>query len=202
MKTAKLRSALISTLCLFVVLPLFSQRIKPQTRYINHTEVGTLLGRVKFNNGTAENAIENRFSITAQTFNGIRLTPRLATGLTVGMDWYKTALISPIAAGARFDLNKARLASRRPARLFASLDAGYGTTWLHQDADGYRTKGGWMVNPGIGLKYGSPAGAVFTLSLSYRRQEVSVGKPLRWQEISRHEERVYNRLALKMGMAF
>jgi hypothetical protein len=202
MKTVKLKTALTLILCLFVVLPLFSQRIKPQTRYTNHTELGTLLGRVKFSNGATDNTIENKYSITAQTFNGIRLTPRLATGLTVGMDWYKTALITPIAAGARFDLTKTRLARRRPARLYASLDAGYGTTWLHEDADGFRTKGGWMVNPGIGLKYGSPAGAVFTLSLSYKRQEASVSKPLWWQQISRQEERIYNRLALRMGMAF
>jgi hypothetical protein len=197
MNAIPMKISLTFMMCLCIVFPLFSQRIKPQTLYTNHTEFGGLFGRVRFNNGGSENTVENKFSFNAQTFNGIRITPRLAAGVTVGMDWYKTALITPVAAGARYDLTR-----RGPARLYASLDAGYGTSWLHQDSDGFHTRGGWMVNPGIGLKYGRPAGAVFTISLSYKHQEVSVDKPLLWQAISRHEERIYNRLAIRVGMAF
>jgi hypothetical protein len=166
--------------------------------YINHTELGGLFGRVKYRpyQGSDE-VVENRLSLTLQTFNGLQLNPRLAAGLTTGLDWYTAALITPIAAGVRYDLT-----GKRNARLFATADAGYGLAWFHDDSEGYQTRGGMMLNPGLGLRLGRPEGAAFTITLSYKRQEASVTKPPLWDQTERYETRVYNRMCLRMGIAF
>lgn len=140
---------------------------KPSTsRYVNHTEVGGLFGRVKYGNpynGNLEQ-VDNRLNVTAQTFNGVQVSNRLSAGLTLGMDWYKAALLNPVAAGVRYDLTK-----KGVVKLFGTLDAGYSFAWFHDDVEGYNTKGGVMVNPGIGLRIGKEAG--FTLVFAYKRQE-------------------------------
>jgi hypothetical protein len=165
--------------------------------YVNHTELGGLFGRVRYLPyvGATEQT-DNRLSLTLQTFNGLQLNPRLAAGVTAGLDWYTAALITPLSAGVRYDL-----AGRRNARLFATADAGYGLAWFHEDNDGYRTRGGLMLNPGLGFRLGKPDGAAFTITLSYKRQDVSVTKPPLWDISDRQEARVYNRMALRIGIA-
>jgi hypothetical protein len=192
-----MKSGIIIFLFGVILLPHASvgQKAIKKVHFTNHTEFGGLFGRVKYNFGAGDNQVNTRLTATAQTFTGIRLNQRLSTGVTLGMDWYKTALVNPIAAGVRYDLTRGRA-----ARLFGTLDAGYGVTWLHQDSDGYKTTGGWMINPGIGVKYGKPGATGFSISLSYKRQQLSVDKPLLWEQVSRIEDRIYNRLALRFGL--
>lgn len=170
-------------------------------KFVNHTEFGGLFGRVKYgeNPGYAysNSRVENRTSLTIQTFNGISLTPRLDVGVTLGFDWYKTALLNPIAAGVRFDLTKGE-----KSRLFLIADAGYAFNWLNQDSDGFKTKGGWMVNPGLGVRIGKINTSTFTLSLTYKRQEAYADKPLMYNQTVRYEDRVYNRIAARVGISF
>jgi hypothetical protein len=40
------------------------------------------------------------------------------------------------------------------------------------------------------------------MSISYKRQEATVSKPIVGNDISRNEARVYNRLALRFGVTF
>ena len=174
-----------------------AQDVEVKNKFINHTEFGGLFGRVKYSNGSQQNTVDSRTSLTLQTFNGIQLSRKLGAGITLGADWYKSALINPVAAGIRYDLS-----GRSNARFFVIADAGYGFTWLHQDSDGYKTKGGWMINPGIGLRIGKVNTSSFTLSLTYKRQEVSAEKPLLWNQTERREERVYNRIAARIGISF
>lgn len=167
--------------------------------YTNHTEFGGLFGRAKYPtpfNGNEEQ-VANRLSATMQTFNGILITRRLAAGVTVGMDWYKTALINPISAGIRYEMTQ-----NSNVKLYGTVDAGYGFAWFHDDIDGFDTQGGLMLNPGIGLKIGKPGEAAFTLTVSYKRQEAHIDKAPLWDQLERSEERVYNRLALRIGIAF
>lgn len=173
-----------------------AQEVKLKPRYTNHTEAGGLFGRVKYGNFGSD-VSESKQSLTIQTFNGFQLNPRLAAGITVGMDWYKAALVNPIAVGVRYDLTKGK-----SARLFGTLDAGYGFTWFHQDNDGYETRGGLMLNPGIGMRYGKIGGTNFTMVFSYKRQVADIDEPLLWNQVERHENRVYNRLAIRIGMSF
>lgn len=176
-----------------------AQEVSFKKHYINHTEFGGLFGRVKFKNeyNSNQEQVDSKLSLTIQTYNGIQLSNRLSTGVMVGMDWYKTALINPIAVGARYDLTKGKA-----ARLYATADVGYGFAWFHDDSEGYNTKGGLMINPGFGIKYGKPGGAAFTIGVTYKRQEVSVTKPPMSNQTERSEERVYNRMALRLGMSF
>ena len=173
----------------------------PTRRYpfVNYTEVGGLFGRVVSGNAGAE-LVQNRLSLTAQTLNGVQLTKRLAVGALVGVDWYQSALLMPVGAGARFQLT--RPSSARNVRVLATADAGYALNWLNKSSSGYVVRGGLMLNPGIGLAIGKPGGGSFLLSLSYKRQTAEVEKPIRWNEIMRDESRIYNRLALRLGISF
>ncbi len=166
--------------------------------FTNQTEAGVLLGQVRFGTQTAQ-AVAKRVTVTAQTFNGVRLKPRLALGATVGVDWYNLALITPVCAGVRYDLARP---NQKNLRVFGSLDAGWGLTWLNEDPTGYKTSGGWVVSPGVGFRIGRPTSANLVLSLSYKRQEADVEKPLFWNELAKHETRVYNRMAFRAGVSF
>lgn len=186
-----------------MILLLLADSIRAQNsvvrKYVNHTEFGGLFGRVKYPNtynGNQEQ-VDNKLSMTAQTFNGVQINKRLATGLTVGMDWYKAALLNPIAAGLRYDLTR-----KGNVKVFGTLDAGYGFAWFHDDADGYDTRGGVMVNPGVGLRLAKDGGAGFTLAFTYKRQEAHVNKPPLWDQTERFEDRTYNRLAIRLGISF
>ena len=168
-------------------------------RFVNHTEFGGLFGRVKYQNPYAGNAdqVDGRASLTVQTFNGVQIGRKLSAGVTLGMDWYKTALLNPIAGGVRYDL-----LGRKNVQLFGTVDAGYAFAWFHDDPDGADTKGGLMVNPGVGMKVGKPGVAAFTIALTYKRQEAHVTKVPLWDQKERFEDRVYNRLALRLGISF
>ncbi|MCF0051338.1 hypothetical protein LXM25_14805 [Dyadobacter sp. LJ53] len=184
--------------CLFLASSLQAQNHVP-LKYTNHTEFGGLFGRVKygFPGNQGQNQVDNRLNLTLQTFNGVMLSNRLAAGVTVGVDWYKTALLNPVAAGIRFDLTK-----KGDVRLFATADAGYAFAWFHDDSDGFGTTGGLMINPGVGLRMGKPGGTAVTFTMSYKRQEAHITKVPLWNQVERWEDRVYNRLALRLGISF
>lgn len=167
-------------------------------KYVNHTEFGLLLGRVTYGGeNNSSQSTENKYSITVQTFQGIQLGRQLATGVSLGADWYKSTLVNPISLGVRYDLTK-----DKGGRLYVSGDVGYGFTWFQDDLDGYQSRGGLMVNPGLGLKYGKPNQPAFTIGVGWKRQAIQVKKPPLWQIEEREEERIYNRLSLRLGMMF
>ena len=169
-------------------------RFKPV--FTNMTEVGGLFGQVRYGQSFSE-VVDKRISLTAQTFNGVLLRPRLAVGGTVGVDWYSTAMLTPVCAGVRYDLG-----SQKNLRVFGSLDTGWSFAWFNEDPTGYKTTGGWVISPGVGFRIGKPANANFILSLNYKRQQADVEKPLFSNELAKHETRIYNRLALRMGVSF
>ncbi|RIV18253.1 hypothetical protein DYU11_28860 [Fibrisoma montanum] len=166
--------------------------------FMNMTEVGLSLGRVTSGSQWAQTT-QNRTSFTAQTFNGVRIWPRLAVGGTVGIDWYLASLLMPVSAGVRYDV---AVQSKKGVGLFTSLDAGYGLAWLHRDLPNYKTSGGLYVSPGVGLRLGQPGRGNFVLSVAYKRQESAVVKPLDNFYLKRDENRIYNRITFRMGVAF
>lgn len=186
-------------LWLLVALPAYAQKSPFKPVFTNMTEFGMLFGQVRYNVNTASENVSKRQNLTAQTFNGVQLRPKLAVGSTVGVDWYSGALLMPICAGVRYDLAQP---GKKNVRVFTSLDTGYGFAWLHEDPTGYETRGGWVISPGIGFRIGRPQNANFILSLNYKRQEAEADKPLGWNEIHKIENRVYNRIALRLGLSF
>ncbi len=195
------RYVLFSLLCLTASMTQAqTQPAAPRRPFVNYTEVGILAGRVAYApGGSVSETVENKVSITAQTFNGVQLNSRLAVGGVVGIDWYTAALVLPIGAGVHFDVIRH---PQKNVRLFGLANAGYGFTWLNKSSSGYVVSGGWMLNPGVGLRIGKPGGTAFVMSLSYKRQMVSVEKPITGNDIKRDEDRVYNRLALRLGVSF
>jgi hypothetical protein len=185
-------------LCLLTV-PVYAQKSPFKPVFTNMTEFGILLGQVRYNTSNIAENVSKKQSLTAQTFNGIQLRPKLALGATVGVDWYNSALLMPVCAGMRYDLAQP---GKKNLRVFTSLDTGYGFAWLNQDPTGYETRGGWVIAPGIGFRIGRPQNANFIMSLSYKRQEAEADKPLGWNEIYKSESRVYNRIAFRLGLSF
>jgi hypothetical protein len=186
---------------LWAQLPVVT-RVERTHPFVNYTELGGLFGRVAYPTGfgSPTEQVENKVSLTIQNFNGVQLRPRLAVGGVVGIDWYANALLLPVGAGLRYDLTRAE---QRSVNLFVSADVGYGLTWLNKASTGNElTKGGLMLNPGFGLRFGKPGKGAFLLSLSYKRQTVDANKPLGWNDIRRDEHRVYNRLAVRLGLSF
>ncbi|WP_111627413.1 hypothetical protein [Larkinella arboricola] len=179
--------------------PVCAQKAPFRPVFTNMTEFGISLGQVRYNVNLATENVEKRQTITAQTFNGVQLRPKLAVGGTVGIDWYTTALLMPVCAGLRYDLAQP---GKKNLRVFTSLDTGYGFAWLHEDPTGYETRGGWVISPGLGFRIGRPQNANFILSLSYKRQEAEADKPLMGNDIYKHETRVYNRIAFRLGLSF
>ncbi len=174
---------------------LAQEKFKPT--YTNMTEFGGLFGRVAYNNGAGE-AYKNRLNFTLQTFNGLQIKPMWAVGLTTGIDWYTSALIMPVAVGTRLDF----ASSPKSVVVFGLLDAGYGFNWLQADATGYKTLGGMMLNSGLGMKMYLKNRSAFTMSLSYKLQNVFVQKPTFWGEIEKYENRTYNRMVFRLGISF
>lgn len=189
-------------LLLFGLIPLltYAQTAPFKPTFTNMTEWGVTFGQVRYNNGnTFSESVAKRTNLTAQTFNGVQLHPRLAVGGTVGVDWYNSALLMPVCAGVRYDLARP---NQKNLRVFGSLDTGWGFAWLQEDATGYKTTGGWTISPGLGFRIGKPTNTNFILSLSYKRQNAEVEKPLFWNELAKHETRVYNRIGVRMGVSF
>jgi hypothetical protein len=198
-----MKNIFLSLFILFSTLVFAQEKPVFKPHFVNMTEFGGLFGRVIYGvnnwNGTFRDEVSNRLSFTLQTFNGVQLKPRLAVGGTVGIDWYRTALIMPIAAGVRYDLAKNKT---QKSSFYASLDAGYGFNWLNANPTKYTTSGGMMLNPGLGFRIGLKSQSALLISLSYKRQEVRVTKPLNWGEIDKYEDRVYNRMAFRVGVSF
>lgn len=171
--------------------------------FVNYTELGGLFGRVAYPvntwNGLGDEQVDNKISLTLQTFNGVQWCPRLAVGGVVAVDWYANALLMPVGAGIRYDLARP---NEKNVRVFILADAGYGLTWLNKASTNNAIKGGLMLNPGIGMRLGKPGKGAFVLSLSYKRQTVQAEKPLQFNDIARDESRVYNRLAVRVGVSF
>ncbi len=190
---------LFLTLCVQLMAVASEAQDKPKKlMFVNYTEVGGLFGRVV--TGTEINeVVTNKTSLTLQSLNGVQVTKRLAVGALISVDWYKAALLVPVGAGLRYQLTRP---GERNVSVFASADAGYALNWLHKSSTGYSLKGGLMMNPGIGLRFGKPNNGGLLLSLSYKRQAAQAEKPLRWGEISRDETRIYNRLAIRLGISF
>lgn len=140
---------------------------------------------------------KNTGSLSFQTFNGWRIKPRTAVGLTTGLDAYQGALIMPLAAGVRQVLFEK---GSTLSKIQASLDLGTGTLWL-DGRDEVSKKGGLMVNPAIGFVFPTRSGSAFLLNFGYKYQHYSISaaadKENFWEE-----SRNIKRLQVRLGFQF
>ncbi|MDZ7934153.1 MAG: hypothetical protein U5M51_04130 [Emticicia sp.] len=122
--------------------------------FVNITELGTLLGRNKyqayggfygydsFYPPPTQYLVEKRVNFSLQTFNGVYLNPKTAVGLTIGIDSYGPTVLTPISAGIRRNLVQKKQGG---SILLGSLDVGYATTWYNEDNIGFKTTGGLVA---------------------------------------------------------
>lgn len=178
--------------------------------FVNMTEIGGLFGRVQnptyyyyYRGGVLPPinetyTMQNRVSISLQTFNGVYLTKQTAVGLTTGIDWYNAVLLMPIQMGVRQTLIQK---GEHGSSIYAGLDGGYATTWFNADNSNYDTKGGVTVSPTIGFKLPMRGGSSWLINFGYKYQRVAVDQTNEYDPYwSSHETRNYNRLVVKMGL--
>ena len=210
-----MQKIIYSIAILFFTVSVFGQEREVKTsKYVNQTEIAMLMGRTLETMysypyyssvypcagcfpTTTSTKKRNTGSFSIQTFNGWRVKPKTAVGITTGLDAYQGALIMPVAAGIRqivFDKGPTQ------SKIQASLDAGIGTTWLNED-DGQETKGGLMLNPAIGFVFPTRSGSAFLFNFGYKYQHYSVKKT--WSENNFSEEsRNIKRVQIRLGFQF
>ena len=88
-------------------LPAWAQETTFKKHYLNQTEVGIMLGRVKYdpyagqrgNNGGQNGVVQNRTNLTLQLLNGIQCSPRFGLGVVTGWTGIIPPLSTPWARG-------------------------------------------------------------------------------------------------------
>ncbi|UBM59636.1 hypothetical protein LAG90_03090 [Marinilongibacter aquaticus] len=139
---------------------------------------------------------------TISSFNGFRLKPKTLLGLTVGLDNYTQDLMLPLSLGLRQTLLQKQ--KSEGASLFASADLGYGFSLAKVKDDEYADKkGGWMLNPGIGIRLPMKNGAAIVFTAGYKRQasRVKYDYPEEYQ-LARQDKATRHRFVLRAGFAF
>lgn len=209
------KSFILVLMGIIAFLPSFGQKetkdFFKKHPFVNITELGTLLGRSKFQTYAyyrsfypqpIQYQIQNRVNFSLQTFNGIYLNQKTAVGLTVGVDSYGPTVLMPISAGIRRNLVQKKQGG---SILLGSLDAGYSTIWLNEDNTGFRTTGGLIICPTIGYKFPMRNGSAWLLNFGYRFQRAEYKQQrtedqLYWTESN--EVRNYRRMVVRFGIEF
>ena len=189
-----------------------------QRKWVNITEIGAQLGRIQANSNPdysnlwvssssfapsygrypslPPNYGVNRNSLSIQTFNGVRLKNSLTPGITLGADWYGNSQFFPVMAALRGDILK----KQRRISPYYSVDAGYGFRGFGYSSD---LRGGlaWSAGGGLRINTGNKTG--LAIGVAYKQQNAVYNTPVDGiYTISQRENRVYNRLALRLGICF
>lgn len=218
MKTLLSLSILISTLFVLTANAQIAESGIPKKSYpfVNITEVGGMFGRVKapsyyysgpyyysstyYPPSTESYSVRNVANITLQMFNGVYINPKTAVGITTGLDWYNNTLIVPLELGVRRQLFQRR---NNGAAIIAGMDAGYGTTWFHEDNPDNKTTGGLAISPTIGYRMPNQSGSAWVLNFGYKHQSITISDTREFDEnYSSVENRSHNRLVVRLGFEF
>lgn len=167
------------------------------TGYFNITDMGLLVG-------SSQNRHPAPFSF--MTTNGIHLTEQLSLGLGVGVEFLSGSYM-PLVLDARYYIRNTAFSP------FFSLYGGYSipldddgangygyTTdafWPYQNYKPYEPKGGWLLNPGFGIRnmFGENFGIIFSAGYRVQRLYYTAGEERKLQVD-------YNRLSIKAGIIF
>ena len=181
-------------------------QIPQKNGYFNLTEMGVLAGN-------SANYKKNPFTLL--NINGWRFENGFSTGLGVGVEFFNETYL-PVVADFRYFIRKSG------AMPFVSLQGGYsiplGGTYSQQvyysspviwDLTIYRpptpippttdvsARGGWLLNPAIGIQSAINENLALTFSAGYRIMRHRYGKNDTYKlDVD------YNRLSLKVGLLF
>ncbi|KAA3438217.1 hypothetical protein [Rufibacter hautae] len=160
--------------------------------YVGMVEVGYLY---QDNKNNAPNTADS--SPTLILFNGYQFHRLFSLGATVGLDFYNQVLVSPVALGIRGTLLTTRVSPT------FGVDAGYGTTFLSDESDNIKNKGGWMVNPTLGMRVLAGNNTAFLFNLGYKIQRATTTEPVPWgNNMFITEKHSFKRLSARLGFMF
>lgn len=165
--------------------------------YFNITDMGLLIG-------STQNQHPAPFAF--MTTNGYHITEQLSAGLGVGVEFLSGSYM-PIVLDARYYVRKTGFSP------FFSLYGGYALAlddeginqtgyvydvyWPNQTYVPYVAQGGWLLNPGFGIRnmFGENFGIIFSVGYRVQRLYFTAGDQKRLMVD-------YNRLAVKLGIIF
>jgi len=165
--------------------------------YFNITDMGLLVG-------STQNRHPAPFSF--MTTNGYHISEQLSLGLGIGVEFLAGSYM-PIVLDARYYVRNTGFSP------FFSLYGGYtlvlddegangiGYTtdvyWPYPNYQPYQAKGGWLFNPGFGIRnmFGENFGIIFSVGYRVQRLYFTSGDQRRLTVD-------YNRLAVKIGIIF
>ena len=165
--------------------------------YFNITDMGLLVG-------STQNRHPAPFSF--MTTNGYHISEQISLGLGIGVEFLSGSYM-PLVLDARYYVRNTGFSP------FFSLYGGYAlaldddgangigyTTdafWPNQNYQPYQAKGGWLLNPGFGIRnlFGENFGIIFSVGYRVQRLYFAAGDQRRLMAD-------YNRLALKIGIIF
>jgi len=133
--------------------------------YVNQTEVGALLGKTS--------DLEQRSTLSFQTFNGIKIHPKHELGILIGHDSYPLVNLVPLAIGWRGMLTEGKKVTP-----YASLDIGHASAVFNRrKVEGTFEswyQGGLYISPSIGIRHQSKDPSLaFSWSIGFKRQHLS-----------------------------
>lgn len=165
--------------------------------YFNITDMGLLIGSTQ-NRHPAPYAF--------MTTNGYHLSEQLSLGLGIGVEFISGSYM-PIVLDARYYVRNSAFSP------FFSLYGGYALPlsddgsngssyvtdvyWPNQNYEPYQAKGGWLFNPGFGIRnmFGENFGIIFSVGYRVQRLYFAAGEEKRLMVD-------YNRLQVKIGIIF
>jgi hypothetical protein len=184
--------------------------------FVNQTEFGLLLGRVKNNNyyyypsyssywpnpTPSGYSLQNVANLSLQTFNGFQVRKKTTVGLTTGFDMYSSVVLVPVELGLRHVLFEK---SEQGAKLQAGLDAGYGATFGASKNSYEDVSGGILLNPSIGFKFPTKNGSAWLVNFGYKYQYMEISQKFDendFYNISSTETQNIKRFQLRVGFQF
>jgi hypothetical protein len=168
--------------------------------YFNITDIGMLIG-------SPQNQNPAPFSFL--TFNGVHLTEQFSAAFGIGLE-FPSGSYMPMVLDARYYFRNTNFSPflQIYGGYALALDDNYSESYwydmasssmpyYYQEYEPYVARGGWLINPGFGIRsiFGDNFGVVF--SVGYRVQRL-------YYQAGDDRRRIvdYNRLAMKIGITF
>jgi hypothetical protein len=130
---------------------------------------------------------------------GYRFNQFLGVGAGVGIEnfelgWGKRVI--PVFLEGRGYLSKKKISP------YYAIRAGWGFALKYDDFNITEAKGGYMLNPEIGYRFGANPHLNFTLGMGVRFQRVSYTTEWEWNRNIQIDKITYQRIEIKAGILF
>lgn len=172
---------------------------KSFTGYFNVTDIGMLIGY-------PDNQRPAPFSF--MTYNGVHPTEQTSVAFGLGVE-FPSGSYMPLVLDTRYYFRSTNFSPF--IQLYGGYalplddsysnniwyDVSYSSMPYYEDYGEYKTKGGWLLNPGFGIRslFGDNFGIVFSVGYRLQRLYYDAGE-------DRQREVNFNRLAMKIGITF